>query len=363
MDLLKLSELSNEELASYVRLITPKKLEEIAPSLLLSQFSVVLLNINEEKDADWQKKTVALIQGAKGQEHLEAAGHVLTLPQLQELLKKSIGSEKLQPILVGLPHSRFVDLLMVASDKELMVLKQQSSGEPIQYHLNIFHHDMTHFLDEQFKSIEKFSQDIEQLNLEELSRAELLSLFACIKEYSEWDVKALNLTNRALQIAWNTNRPDIIEKLSNLKDRCKKFNVYIVGDLHKGKTPSTGIFAKLEDKLNSIYGDPNNPNDVEALKDNESSMDGIAKCSVWYLQDYWEAGLLPHIKSKDKLDLPANTFTEKERSEYREKLFNSVSSNLERLGLATVKDLKQAHIFSKKSLREYISAHKKSLMN
>lgn len=124
---------------------------------------------------------------------------------------------------------------------------------------------------------------------------------------------------------------------------------------------ATGLFALLEQKLNAVYGNPLDPNDIEALDNSDPAIDALVKFSVWYLRDYWEIGLLPMVKNERDLDLSSRRYSERNRAEHREKLFVMVQENLERLGLDKVKDLKKARIYSRETLQDFIRARQNLL--
>ena len=97
------------------------------------------------------------------------------------------------------------------------------------------------------------------------------------------------------------------------------------------------------------------------MKDDEPAVEGLVKFSVWYLKDYWELGLLPGVEKQADLDIDMEKHTEAERAEYREKLFTLARDTLDQVGLSTVGDLKNAFIFSKQTLQEYINQKKITL--
>ena len=86
-------------------------------------------------------RPLAIIHALTSREQLEAAGHSLSLAQALELLGHPQEIHKLPQILVGMPLSRFIELIASASDKQLEILKQESVSEPVQHHLNNFYID------------------------------------------------------------------------------------------------------------------------------------------------------------------------------------------------------------------------------
>ena len=114
-----------------------------------------------------------------------------------------------------------------------------------------------------------------------------------------------------------------------------------------------GLYAKFEEKLNTIYSGFNHG---EGLLDEDPAIEALANLSIWYLQDYWELGLLPEISNIQQLDLDPKHYNESERSDFKADLFLKVRKNLESKGLKTVFDLKSNQIFSKGMLKNYLSS-------
>lgn len=336
-----------------------KHIEEMTPE----QISAVIIQINDANDQDWQPKTQSAILGLTSRPKLEAAGKILSLPQIFDLMDKILQIEdkhhwKLSPLLVGMPHETFQRLLALASEKQLHILKHESVTEPIQHHITLFAHEMNKQmgdLGEKFKSLE---QEIETLDIENFGHDDINQMMDALHDLSHDFNSLLALSNKILSLAWNSNRIDLIESLNTIKDGAQKYQTNGIGT-HKTKDlPGTGLYGKLNDKLFGVYGNLNDPNDIEALRDEEPVIEAIVKFSVWYLKDYWNMGLLPGIKNQEDLDIDMENHNEAERAEYREKLFALAKETLEQMGLSTVKDLKDAYIYSKKTLQEYVDHRK-----
>jgi hypothetical protein len=90
------------------------------------------------------------------------------------------------------------------------------------------------------------------------------------------------------------------------------------------------------------------------MKDNTPALEALVKFNVWYIKDYREVGLLPQL---DATHIPT-LFPEQEDLKHREQLFKIAESNLEKIGLHTLADLKTERIYSKKALIEYIKKRK-----
>ncbi|MGA8163894.1 MAG: hypothetical protein WB791_02580 [Waddliaceae bacterium] len=350
---------SIREAIQFASQATPEQIESEIDNMTLEQISSVIVHINETHDSHWRGKTRAAMLGLNKRDKLENVGKALSLAQAVELFDKTLQVEdkhhwKLSPLLVGMPPEMFSDILSQASASQLHLLQHEGATEPVQHQLTRLSHQMTAKILEISQEIDLFHEEMETLQVDALSREDVLETIHRIDTYGEFFQRLFAQSNKALAIAWNTKRLDLIESFNKIKDSCQKYQIYGIGSPRTASSPPHGLYAKLEEKLFGIYGNPNNPQDVDAVRNDEPALEALVKLSVWYLRDYWNMGLLPSIKNREELDLNLETHSELERTQYREALFSQVKENLEKIGLSTVQDLKDAYIFSQKSLQEYI---------
>lgn len=338
--------------------MTNEEIRLAIPHLSHEQLSTVITHMNEKNSPYWKGKTRAIILGLSDREQVEVAGHFLSIPQILDffesnLLTRSDNFNKLLAILVGMPHQTFAKLLCEISDEQLQVLLQTAFSEPLQHQLTVFNHEMSnkyHILSEELVILYK---DIEDLPIDNLGRNELISIKNRINDISLAFADVLEKMKNALKIAWNTHRADLIESLNILKEKYSHTYSQFIGHPETAQG-ATGLYQLLKDRLDKVFGNPYDLNDPEAFSNEEPCIDALVKFSIWYLKDYWEIGLLPNIKTEKEFELDSNVHTEQERIEHRDKLFSEVQTNLEKLRLKTVHDLKKAHIYSKKALVEFI---------
>lgn len=366
MDNVDFAACTNEEIAQLVLQMSPDQIRSEMAKLTPEQISIVISVLDEMHDQDWREKLTAVIYGLNENRQIEAVGRALVLPQALHILDEAAETEKnghwkLSPLLVGMPHPVFTQLLLAASPIQMNALKQEVITEPVQHHLTVLTHEIVHQIPEFAASLDNLELEIAGLNIADLGHAELKNITHRIEQGAELYEETVEKINKILGLAWNTNRTDLIEKLSVAKEICQKLIGSMVGARKTSSRESSGLFAKLEERLNTVFGVPDNPQDFEALDDDEPAIEALVKFSLWYLSDYWEIGLLPQVKSIEDLDLDSSAFSHQQRMEYREKLFEEVTQNLSKLGLNTVSDLKQARIFSAKSLQDHISRNKKFL--
>ncbi len=323
------------------------------------EISRLVSSIDSHSDHEWKDHIERIYVHIQNREQTEAFGKAASASQILHLLRYSedrdtLHHEKLSHVLVGMRHEVFRDVIQQATPEEFRVLKLEAVTEPIQHHLTLFTHEMSNQIQEYTNTIIELENEVQLLNPNSFKRAELDDLLLRIYNASLFAQEELQDTNALLALAWNTNRTDLIEKLSAIKDVYQKFSSYIVGYSRQADENPTGLYAKLESQLLSVYGNPENLHDIEAVQDDEPAIEALSKLGIWYLKDYWELGLLPLITKVEKLNLGPD-HTEAEQAAFREKLFDEARKNLEKAGLKSVKDLKKAFIFSRETLREYLS--------
>lgn len=306
---------------------------------------------------DWEDKIRAIIENLDCRSTLEAAGSALTVHQFFCLLG-IIDFKKLSPLLVGIPHEIFRAITLLASQEQLRILKQLSMSEPLQHQITLHTHEITAKVLLLNHCYEKLNFRIEGLDVAQLEPNERQQLWQEVCRLSEEYHELMHECSIVLLFAWNTDRSDLIDQLTIAKEKCHRVCRFGVGFPATGREKASGMFKRLDEKLFSVYGNTKDPADIEALADDEAASEGLAKFSIWYVQDYWELGLLPNIRTVQELDLSPAKFSEKERINHRNLLLRQVQENLAQLGLETVADLKKAWIFSKKSFIHYLESHR-----
>lgn len=346
-----------EDVEKFVTHCSPEELENYIAQMDNAQIRATVIKINETNDGNWRKKTRAVVVGLSDRSQLETVGEALTIPQIFELLDTTLCLEdkhhwKLSPILVGMTHEIFSKFLLFGTAKEISILKHESVTEPVQHHLTLLSHELANQIKDLEIQMQGLSKEIELLNIIELGRNEAQAFANRIDELSLTFHHLLEKTNIVLSLAWNTNRLDLIESLNVTKDHCQKSLLYGIGNKHNPN--AQGLYNEFKQRLFRIYGDPLQSEKIESLHEDEPAIEGLSKLEVWYLRDYLDLGLLPGVKKPEELDLDLSQHTESERMKHREKLFALARHTLEKIGLSTVNDLKEANIFSKKTLKEYI---------
>jgi len=301
----------------------------------------------------WKIEFKKQIEQITDPHQLELVGVALTPEQFICVLdflndKHTAYNEKLIPILAGLSHEVFFQALPNLQPAAITVLQHESITIPIQLHLTALTLEKFKMLDQLAALVLTLEALIEAINLENIGFTDIQEIEEKIDFLSLAVDTELNSLNKALSLAWNSDRIDLIEKLSLLKETIQKYSTFSIGNKKQQGEGSAihaaGLYARLDNKLNCIY---------EGIHENIPAIEALAKLSIWYIQDYYEVGLLPEIESEKFLGLDSATHSEKERVEYREDLIGKVKNRLKAYGLLTIEDLKNAKIYSKKALKEY----------
>lgn len=284
--------------------------------------------------------TLKVLESLKTSTQLEEAGKGLEVGQLAALLEDASSlKEKLPSLFVGLSPEVFAKFLLVIDEQQLKTLKQQSILEPLQHQLLLLAQGLSRELAQIDHSVDQFEKKLEDLEVKELNWQGMVQLLTDIANQGVAIDSIQNRASRALSVAWNSGRSDLIELLSKTREQAQRYRLMIIGMPASGAKDSTGLYARLKAKLYAVY-DPQ-------LDDSAPATEALVAFSVWYLKDYAEVGLIPPLLDESQLD----------RAQ-KEELFNLAKSNLEKYGLKTLGDLKRASIFSKYCLKEYLSQQK-----
>lgn len=295
--------------------------------------------------------------------HIESFGKALNSMQFHEIVrfagshqKDSANRKKLTSLFVGISPLVFSDLLSHASQEELSFLREEAVTEPVQHHLSLITTELDQRFNEFCNQISLKTEKVDAIDLQKLGNKELSELYECFEKFNKEGRKILNLTSRALAIAWNANRADLIQELGRIKELCQKCMNDLIGKEGTQETPSSGLYHTLDKKVSELFSDQDSQGNLTLMKDSTPALEALVKFSVWYIQDYAEVGLLPEIS----MSHAADPDRQEEDLKSREQMFIMAENNLRQIGLSTLSDLKNARIYSKKALKEYISSAQRS---
>lgn len=351
---------SIENIAEMAQKSNPEEFKQLIHKLSPDQIIITVQALKDQHSNIAFQKIMACLEKLDEPKHLEALGSQLSLSQMLQILDAMQGHLphwKLAPILVGTPSSLFSQLIYTASLSELNILKQEVFTEALQHHLTLMTHEIVQQIPDLSMQMDSLEQEIAQLNLDNITSAQIASLTYRIEQTAKNFQSALEKINKLQLLIWNTDRADLIEKLSTSKEIAQKIIFSKVGYPKTYSMASTGLFAYLEVKLSQVFEGFKTQQNIETLEDDEPAIEALVKFSLWYLRDYWEIGLLPRIKHPTDLDQQSPELS-KDHPNSRENLYHEVNANLAKIQLKTVGDLKQHKIFSKATLVEYINQHK-----
>jgi len=349
--------LAPDQIEHIVLEMGPQDVEAAIVKMSADQVNAAFGAMDKELDHRWKKKTRAAFVGLADRESLEAAGRALSLWQALEILDISeemghASHVKLSPVLVGLPYRVFLSILRIATAKQLEILKHASIAEPIQHHLTVFIHEMGKEGEASYLRLHELGVELQRLNLTRLGVKELQAIRVAIDRVAASNGETIDNISTALSLAWNSNRPDLVDKLTVLKEGFVRQRQEQIG---RPEAPLSGLYFILDEHLKSVYGDSA---DVDAAHDDESPFEALAKLGLWYLDDYWNIGLLPRVKTKGQLRLNPQKHSAQACERHRENLIATIQANLATLGLDSVGDFKTAGLYSEPLLREFIQQHR-----
>ncbi len=341
------------EISSVIASSESEDLQKQASQMTSEQLDAVITALKNDAEPDWQEKFKAFFKGLENVESLELIGNSINFAQFLTLIDFVPGDPnhawKLVPLFVALPHQLFNQLLSNMSEERKQNLHYLCATEPLRHHLVSFVHEMKSYFDESEVQFLQLQQEIRDLNVISLRSQDLAALQSRIVNFRHVTQEICLKIENALLLAWNADSKDIIEMLSTYRERYERYLFSVIG--HPGKTPSEslGLFRELEDKLATVFAGGSNGSPFEALDDNDAAIDALPLFSIWYAGDYWKLGLLPGVADPTQLT-PQLTCNADTMAQYR----HQAEKSLSRIGLNTVKDLKDNHIVSRALLSDYI---------
>lgn len=316
------------------------------------KLSLLLPFATPEADQDWKKKLHQLFIRLPNSP-VESFGRALTSVQFLEILRftgalqdDNGNRKKITSLFVGISPKVFLDILSQSSQTELAFFREEAVTEPVQHHLSLIAHELTKRFNDLCDQIVLKEREIEGINLQTIGNKELDTLNSQFDLFNKEGKAILNLANRTLAIAWNTNRSDLIQELGRIKELCQKCLIDSIGTMETREDPSTGLYHLMDKKVQHLFSDLDSNGNQTIMKDSTPALEALVKFSVWYIQDYVDVGLLSEAQfQREDVDHDLKN---------RDQLFMLAEENLGKMGLKTLLDLKNAKIYSKQALKEFI---------
>jgi hypothetical protein len=311
----------------------------------------------ETHDPSWKEKLLQLFMHLPANVHNDTFAKVLQTTQIMELIdfvknNHNLSNRlKLSGLFTAIPPTIFKDLLIQSPPNELAFLREEAFTEAIQHNLSLITNELSNQFEDFCKKITLAEIKIAEIDLTCLDKNEITAIYHSMDNFHKEGKNILDLSSKALALAWNANRLDLIQELGKIKELCQKCLLTTVGYQSDNETTASGLFYTLEQKIDQLFSDKDSNGNINLMDNSTPALEALVKFSVWYIRDYCDIGLLPQIQSSE---CQGNEDEEGHNLKNREQLFITAEKNLTDLGLRTLADLKAAHIYSKKALIEYI---------
>lgn len=297
---------------------------------------------------------------------IEELGRMLTVSQFLGLLTVCAEltegmRQRLNPLLVGVSHELFYYSLIALSKPQLQVLCRVADDEPLQYHLTLLIHELFNQAERCAESIETIGKDIQAFDVTKSTQVAIETFRHRIQQAADFFATAFKRIDIALAMAWNSNREEIIDKLTTLKENWLRYVAHELGAPASDSHPARGIYLALDQHFGAVFSGQSEEHPLATLSDTDFAFDALTALSIWYVEDYWEVGLLPGIERAEDLQLDPQRYDQFARRDLREKLTTTAKENLATLGLLTVADLKNKDLYSRRMLMHYIRTHQSQL--
>ena len=296
----------------------------------------------------WKQILAQLVKKQSEKSAFEAFGKDMSPSEILELLDWStsdscpLGRDMISATFAGIQQGVFCTALTNTSPEQLNILRQYSSMETVLHHIVQLSHELKRECGVFNDLITKEIKRIQTLNLSEIIPDEIESIHEELREIRKQGEEIIHTTAKTLGLAWHTSRADIIQELSHTKELCQQCLNKSVGFFKTNEKPSTGLWESLEQRLDLVFSDVDTKDNITFMKDTDLALEALVKFSVWHLRDYYEIGLIPQSTK----EVPA---------EREENLFALAERKLSKLGLHTLKDLKDKNIYSKRALVLYLT--------
>ncbi len=338
-------------------------IEKLINKITPEQLMFLIQSFESDPTSESQNKLLTTLAALDDRSSLEVVGRTITANQFFQILKdkrklNNSPLHKIPPLLVGMSFNVFIEILLDIPLELLKVLQEEGCTEPLQHQLTLFCHELVQELGHLSNHLIELETQIDAIDTRKINHENMVSTHRDIKKWEIFANENILRIKNALAIAWNTSRPDIIDNLSFQKESWLKYNILVIGHQREYDKSASGLYARFESRLDTVFSNPEDPSDIEALHDSEPAVEALVKFSLWYLHDYWEIGLLPKVVDVSELDLDPVAHNDRERADYRAELFKDAQTNLEQLGLKTVSDLKSKKIYSKEMLQDYLKKNR-----
>lgn len=322
---------SLEELVRDILEIDSITLKAILANITPEQVSLMVTDLSECAADNCHEKLLAFVRALENRNALKAFGKALSPKQVLDILKASPETANVlfEPVIAGLLPEVFCQLIMDATNEHLELLKNLALTEAVQHQLVLFLHYISLFITQMETEIEQMQQNLVNLDVTHLQPEDKRKLESAIDLLTNGYQTIHAHLDKVLSIVWHTNRLDLIDKMSSTKEHCHRTLLNVIGHPKDRQHDASGLYALLNGQLSRVFND---------CSDESPSIEALAVFSITSREEYLTMGLLPELACDD--------------------VTKSVQHQLNKLGLCTVKDVKEAGIFSKDMLADYLKGKK-----
>ena len=166
---------------------------------------------------------IALILSTSDHQELSAIGKKLSVAQFLNILSETEQrpkdfSDRVSPLLVGLPPPIFEQSLSFVDSNHLDALKKEAAAAPLQHHLTLLVHEQEAAWEGISQVRNRLFKMIDTTDLEIISSQEIENIQREASATMSSVHHRLNNIGLALALAWNTGRIDLVDRLSVLKE-------------------------------------------------------------------------------------------------------------------------------------------------
>jgi len=331
----------SDEWQPFINQSSLPQFDQALPHFSPTEWSAIFFALKTQPAIQYQEKLNHLFDHISHLNQFHLLGQSLSADSLICFLSYLISHpshlKSFASVLIHLSPSVFLEALP-RFQVLLLKLHMDHLFEPLCYQLTLFIHLYEDFIQMRWQDIQLLKQKITTHDFSLLS-----SLKEEIEEIVQEVQEKLNLLDIALEIAWKTERPDLVAKFSELKEQLNHLLSHQIGFPSTLQNPSSGLYASIDQSFNAVFD--------RLLKNEDAALEGLTCLNLWNIKDYWEVGLLPQLPSPTEF-IEQDTKT----------LMDQVQENLASLYLKTVQDLKRERLFSSQQLKEYIQKHHQLLI-
>ncbi len=214
--------------------------------------------MDQGQEAGDYAKWVALLKTSADRGTLTSLGGRTTIELMLVALEWASGEasevqHRLIPLIASIPQTVFSDGFGLMTETHMRVLRDLAAEEPIQHHLTLLMHGWAHDAEEKAKLLEQLRKQIAGYDVEAVSRSDYDQFKSSIDEMALYFHQRVDLLNKALALAWNTSREDLIDRLTTLKESWLRYMAEVVGK-PASEMEGSQAYQELDAHFQLVFG-------------------------------------------------------------------------------------------------------------